>query len=269
MKQLAGKAALVTGASSGIGKAIAAELVRQGCRVALLARGEPGLLSAKAEIMVPGADIITIPCDLSSAAEARRSIREAESVFGQIDILINNVGAGTFKPLHLMSDQECDIATHLPLTSALTAVHALVPGMRERGYGHVVNLTSPAGIFPLPFMVPYSVARHAMVGLNDALYEECRGTGVGVSLVCPAQVNTGYFEANDADMGWYPKISSLFPVSEPERVGRMTLKAIHNNQREMIFPLLLKVSVTLFRIMPRTSIALFRLLGLWGPANKV
>ncbi len=269
MKQLAGKAALVTGASSGIGKAIAAELVRQGCRVALLARGAEGLEKARNDISVPGAEIITVPCDLGSAAETRRGIREAEAAFGQIDILINNVGAGTFKPLHMMSEQECDIAVNLPLTPALTAVHALVPGMRERGYGHVVNLTSPAGIFPLPYMVPYSAARHAMVGLNDALYEELRGTDVGVSLVCPAQVNTGYFEANDADMGWYPKISSLFPVSEPERVARMTLKAIHNNQREMIFPLLLNVSVRLFRLMPRTSIALFRVLGLWGPANNI
>ena len=141
--------------------------------------------------------------------------------------------------------------------------------MRARGVGHIVNLTSPAGIFPLPLMVPYTSARHAMVGLSESLYEELRGTGVGVSLVCPAQVNTGYFECNDADMGWYPKISSLFPVSEPEQVARRVVTAIRKNQREVVFPALLWAAVATFRKMPRLSILLFRCLGLWGPSDRL
>lgn len=96
-----------------------------------------------------------------------------------------------------------------------------------------------------------------------------RGTGVGVSLICPAQVNTGYFERNDADMGWYPRISSLFPVLEPETVAAVVVRAIRENRREVIFPSLLWLSVVLFRKAPRFSIGLFRLLRLWGPSIQV
>lgn len=269
MKDLTGRVAVVTGASAGIGRAIARELASAGCTVALLARGQDALELLQRELTKAGATALAISCDLGDASAVRTALAKVETELGPVDILINNVGAGTFKPLHQMSAQECDIAIQLPLLPALTAVHALVPGMRARGVGHIVNLTSPAGIFPLPFMVPYTSARHAMVGLSESLYEELRGTGVGVSLVCPAQVNTGYFERNDADMGWYPKISSLFPVSEPEQVARRVVIAIRKNQREVVFPALLWAAVAAFRKMPRLSILLFRCLGLWGPSDRL
>ncbi|MDF1779814.1 MAG: SDR family NAD(P)-dependent oxidoreductase [Alcanivoracaceae bacterium] len=269
MKDLTGRVAVVTGASAGIGRAIARELASAGCTVALLARGHDALDLLQRELTKAGATALAISCDLGDASAMRAALEKVEAELGPVDILINNVGAGTFKPLHQMSAQECDIAIQLPLLPALTAVHALVPGMRARGVGHIVNLTSPAGIFPLPFMVPYTSARHAMVGLSESLYEELRGTGVGVSLVCPAQVNTGYFERNDADMGWYPKISSLFPVSEPEQVARRVVTAIRKNEREVVFPALLWAAVATFRKMPRLSIRLFRMLGLWGPSDRL
>lgn len=114
-------------------------------------------------------------------------------------------------------------------------------------------------------MVPYPTARHAMVGLSHALREELRGTGVGVSLICPIQVNTGYFTRNYADMGWYPRISLLFPVLEPERVAREVVKAIRLDRREVVFPWLLWTFVAVFRMALRHSIGLLRLLGLWRP----
>lgn len=90
-------------------------------------------------------------------------------------------------------------------------------------------MTSPSGYFPLPFMVPYTATRHAIVGLSTSLREEVGRYGIGVSLVCPSEVDTGYFERNDADMGWYPRMSSWFPVLEPEAVARRTVQAIRRN----------------------------------------
>ncbi|SDW25961.1 SDR family NAD(P)-dependent oxidoreductase [Marinobacter mobilis] len=269
MKDLNNRVAVITGASAGIGRAIALELGRMGCKVALLARNEDALRQVAEELRALGAQALPISCDLGETEGVRQSLAEVSRQLGPVDILINNVGAGTFKPLHCMSDEECDIALRLPLVPAITAIHAVVPGMRERGCGHIVNLTSPAGIFPLPFMAPYTSARHAMVGLSESLFEELRGTGVGVSLICPAQVNTGYFERNDADLAWYPKISSIFPVSEPERVARKVRRAIEKNQREVVFPALLWAAIAAFRKAPRLFITLFRAVGLWGPSRRL
>lgn len=269
MKEFRGRVAVVTGGSAGIGRAIALALAEQGCAVAILARGQAALDEVAARISASGGNACAISCDLGDADQLRRALGRVVAELGPIDILVNNVGAGTFKPLHLTSASECDTAVRLPFVPAVTACHAVVGGMRERGRGHIVNLTSPAGIFPLPFMVPYTAARHAMVGLSQALHEEMRGTGVGVSLICPAQVNTGYFERNDADMGWYPRISSLFPVLEPETVAAVVVRAIRESRREVVFPSLLWLSVALFRKAPRFSIGLFRLLRLWGPSIQV
>jgi len=268
MKELKNRVAVVTGASAGIGLAIAEALAKEGCQVAIMARNSKALFKVAAHLDRQGATICAIPCDLGEASTVRQALARVERELGPIDILVNNVGAGTFKPLHLTSVDECDTALKLPYVPAVTACHAVISGMRQRGVGHIVNLTSPAGIFPLPFMVPYTSARHAMVGLSHALYEELRGTGVGVSLICPTQVNTGYFASNDADMHWYPRISSLFPILEPEDVAKTVIDAIRKNRREVVFPSVLWICVALFRKAPRLSIAMFRTLGLWGPSRR-
>lgn len=267
MKDFSGRIAVVTGASAGIGRAIAFALARQGCKVALIARGQAALDDAVQEIRAKGYLAYAYRCDLGEPAAVRQTLQAVEQALGPVDILVNNVGAGTFKPLHLTTEEECDIAVRLPYIPAVVATHAVISGMRQRGSGHIVNLTSPAGIFPLPFMVPYTTARHAMVGLSNALHEELRGTGVGVSLICPTRVNTDYFTRNDADMGWYPRISSLFPVLEPEDVATEVISAIRYQRREVIFPWLLTLFVAFFRKAPRLSIWAFRMVGLWRPTK--
>ena len=152
--------------------------------------------------------------------------------------------------------------------AALVASHTVIPGMIRQGRGHICNLTSPAGIFPLPNMVPYTAARHAVTGLSHALREELAEKGIGVTLVCPAQVNTDYFTANDADMGWYPKLAQVFPVLEPEEVAEQVLNAIVHNRKEAIFPPLLWATVGFYRKFPTFSFWFLRITGLLAPPNK-
>ncbi|MDD9893301.1 MAG: SDR family NAD(P)-dependent oxidoreductase, partial [Gammaproteobacteria bacterium] len=138
--------------------------------------------------------------------------------------------------------------------------------MMERRSGHIVTLTSPAGYVPFPNMMPYVAARHAMNGLALSLNEELKPYGVGSTLFCPAQVNTGYFDRNDADMDWYPKASKIFPVLEPDEVGVQVIKAIRKNKREMIYPWSLRWFVRFYQKLPGLSVGLLRVLGLWRPA---
>jgi len=269
MKDLNNKVAVITGASAGIGRCIAMAMAREGCKVVVVARRQQELDRVVAEIRAEGGRASAMATDLQVPQSIRDTMKAIEQTVGPIDILVNNVGAGTFKPLHVISDAECDLSIQLPYVAAMTATHAVVKGMVKQRSGHIVNMTSPAGIFPLPFMVPYTAGRHAMVGMSHALYEELTRFGIGVSLVCPAQVNTGYFENNDADMSWYPKISSIFPVLEPEMVADAVVDAIRHDRREVVLPAVLKAIVGAFRKTPRMSVHLLSAIGLWGPGRTI
>lgn len=246
----------------GIGAAIAEALARKGARVALVARGRDALEVQAAKI---GGSARSYPCDMSDPEAIEAMVASVERDLGPVAILVNNVGAGTFKPLQLIDPREISMTIALPFGAAMHATRAVLPSMISRGEGHIVNMTSPAGYFPLPFMVPYTATRHAIVGLSASLREEVGRYGVGVSLVCPSEVNTGYFDRNDADMGWYPRMSRWFPVLEPEVVARRTVRAIQRNQREVIFPWQLALVTWLHRRLPVIGLRLLKAIGLFQP----
>ncbi len=263
MKQLNNRVAMVTGASEGIGRGIAGALAKAGVKVAIVARSQEKLEVTAREL---SGEVYPFAADLMDAEAVRSVTRQIADKLGPIDILVNNVGGGTFKPLDMQSAREADLPVQLPLAAAVAACHAVIPGMLERKRGHIVNLTSPAGYVPFPYMMPYVAARHAMVGLSLALHEELAEHGVGATLFCPAQVNTGYFDRNDADMGWYPRVSKVFPVLEPEQVGEQVVKAIQANKREVIYPWSLWAFLRFYQKLPRLSVLFLKLFGLWKPS---
>jgi len=267
MRELKGKIALVTGASMGIGAAIARELAAAGCRVAINARGRPALEEVRDEIREQGGIAEVFPCDAGDAEAVARMVDDVEASLGPVAILVNNAGAGTFKPLVQMTRDEAMLSVHLPFGAAIAACYAVVPGMIERGEGHIVNLTSPAGYMPFPNMVPYTASRTGMVGLSLSLREELEGQGIGVSLVCPPKVNTGYFERNDAGFSWYPRLAAWFPMFEPEQVANEVRRAIQLNRRQHVFPWSLRWALRLFALAPYWNLALLKVTGLFRPAR--
>ncbi|MDD9893888.1 MAG: SDR family NAD(P)-dependent oxidoreductase [Gammaproteobacteria bacterium] len=262
MKDLQGKVAVVTGASEGIGKGIAGALAKAGAKVAILARSQDKLDATATELV---GEVKGFSANLMDADDVRRVLADVVTYFGEIDILVNNVGGGTFKPLHMQTAAEADLPVGIPLTAAVAASHAVVPSMVDRRQGHIVTLTSPAGYVPFPYMMPYAATRHAMVGLALSLHDELKEHNVGSTLFCPAQVNTGYFDRNDADMGWYPRVSGVFPVLEPDDVGEQVVKSIKANKREVIYPLSLNLFLRTYQKMPRLSVLFLKLFGVWRP----
>lgn len=267
MKDLKDKVAVVTGASQGIGRAISLSLAKEGCVLALIARGKDGLDKVAKEIRDAGGKALVFPCDVSDLKRVAETIKAIETQLSRIDILVNNAGLGTFKPLDITSLDEAIQPVMLPFGSAMVASHAVVKGMIARKSGHIVNLTSPAGYFPLPNMIPYTAARYAMVGMSLSLYEELESKGIGVSLLCPGHVNTGYFDRNDASMDWYPRIAKMFPTIEPEVVGAKAVYAIKKNKREVIFPFILWFIVRYFQTFPASSLWFLKLTGLFKPSK--
>jgi 3-hydroxybutyrate dehydrogenase len=190
---LSGKRALVTGAASGIGKAVALHLSSLGAGVTFsdmdMSRLSPltdGLDGARA-----------IPADLSDPAQVERLARDA----GAVDILINNAGLQHVNPIENFDVKEWDLLLAVMLTAPFLLIRALIPGMYERGWGRIINVASVHGLVASPYKSAYVSAKHGLLGLTKtvALEAAARGGNISVSAVCPSYVRTPLVEKQIVD----------------------------------------------------------------------
>lgn len=180
-RPLTGQRALITGASSGIGRSLALLLGARGVRLALSSRSEGALAQVAQEIAGDGPRPAVLAADLSRRGEAGALAQRALAALGPIDLLINNAGVGVTASLWVGG--EGDAAREVMETnlwSPLALIQALVPGMRERRRGAVVNVTSLAGVVPTAFGGHYAASKAAMAQATEALRMELRGSGVGL-----------------------------------------------------------------------------------------
>jgi 3-oxoacyl-[acyl-carrier protein] reductase len=189
---LTGSTALVTGASSGIGRAIALRLAELGASLLLVARDTRALEAVKQHIAQLGGAAETVPCDLTSAS-AIAGLRSRIDAAGGCDILINAAGIGRIgAPLHEMALEDFDAVLATNLRAPFLLMHAVVPGMIARGSGHIVNISSLAGQGPLANGAAYAASKWALNGLSYSAAEELRGYDIRVSVVAPGSVNTEF-----------------------------------------------------------------------------
>ena len=186
-----GKVALVAAASKGLGKAAAMELAREGARVVIAARGEQELRAAAAEIRgATGADVLPVPTDVTKVADIEALVGAAQRAFGDIDILVNNAGGprpGTFTD---MSDEDWLAAINLNLMSTVRLTRLVLPGMRRRGWGRIINMTSISVKQPMPNIILSNAARSAVVAMAKTLALQVAPDGITVNNVCPGTILT-------------------------------------------------------------------------------
>jgi 3-oxoacyl-[acyl-carrier protein] reductase len=186
---LAGKACVVTGASRGIGREAARLLCAEGAGVLLVARSADALAEAADECGRAGAPAngraAQLPLDITVADAGERMISEATERFGQVDVLVNNAGTARWRDLDEVPDEDWQAAWDLNVMAPLRAMRAAVPGMRERGWGRIVNVCSTAGKRPSATMAEYSVAKAAELSLSRLYADRCAADGVLVNAVCP------------------------------------------------------------------------------------
>jgi NADP-dependent 3-hydroxy acid dehydrogenase YdfG len=185
---LAGRTALVTGASRGIGLACARALAAAGARVAMVARTEDVLRAAAREI---GLSAVPIVGDLSRSDAVRRVVQEIESSFGSApDIIVNNAGLFTLASLDATSPAEFARTVDTNLVAPFAVIHAFLPTMRARRAGHVVTIGSMADRNALPENAAYAASKFGVRALHEVLRAELRGSGIRASLVSPGPVDT-------------------------------------------------------------------------------
>jgi 3-oxoacyl-[acyl-carrier protein] reductase len=187
------KVAVVTGSSKGIGKAIAVELAREGCRVMLAARGEKDLEAAAGDVRRAGGagDVAAVAADVTRADEVEGLIAETIARFGTVDILVNNAGGtGRRSPFHELSDEEWFEILDLNLISAVRLTRAVLPHMRRQRWGRIINVASESGSQPSVLKPHYNAAKAALINLTKSLSKAYGEYGILVNAVSPATTIT-------------------------------------------------------------------------------
>ena len=226
-RPLAGRWAVVTGASRGIGAEVARRLASDGARVALVARSVDALRSL-ARSLGDGA-ATPVPCDLGDPAAIERASRLiTELAGGAPDIVVNNAGAFAIAPVHETSVDVFRRTLETNLTAPFALVRAFLPAMLARGSGHLVTLGSIADRAVFPGNAAYAASKHGLRALHEVLRAELRGTGVRASLVSPGPVDTELWDEIDPDNqpGFTPRAQMLAPADVADAV-RWVLLAPH------------------------------------------
>ena len=187
--RIEGKVVLITGASEGIGAACAAEFAASGAKVAVNSRGMEKLRAAAPK------DALVVPGDITVEADRRSVVERTLAHYGAIDILINNAGAGYYQPSWEMPMEDVRFLMELNFFAPLAMTQLVVPGMREKRSGMIVNVGSIAGKVPLPWMTLYTVSKCALGSLTECQRMELKGAGIHTMIVCPGYVQT-YFQKN-------------------------------------------------------------------------
>jgi short-subunit dehydrogenase len=232
MKNLQGGTALVTGASGGLGTHIAHRLAREGMSVAVSGRRKDALAEVVTELSALGVKAVSVPADLSDLTTIDPLLESVESALGPIDLLVNNAGVESVGAFTNYAREELASMVDVNLTAPLLLTHRLVPGMLERGRGHVVFISSIAGKIGPAFNEPYAATKAGLVGLTQSLRAEYLDAPVGFSVVCPG------FIAGD---GMYERMvqeghrsNRMMGETTTEKISDSVVRAIREDKAEIL-----------------------------------
>jgi NAD(P)-dependent dehydrogenase (short-subunit alcohol dehydrogenase family) len=262
---LRGAVALVTGGSRGLGLALSRELVQQGCRVAICARDASELEAARIDLQLQvqefGAEVLAIPCDVSDQTQVAAVVETVTQQYGRIDILINNAGIIVVAPVETLTHADFERVMAVNFWGVLNPTMAVLPAMRARGSGRIVNITSIGGKISVPHLLPYSCAKFAAVGFSEGLRAELADTGISVTTVVPGLMRTGshlhaeFGGEQQAEYRWFALgASAPYPVAiGTDRAARLIVRAAKRGQADCTYPVSALVAARLSGLLPSAT----------------
>jgi len=244
-----GKAVVITGASMGIGEALARAFAREDCKVVLSSR-DPGRLEAARARVGSAERTLAIACDVRNREEIDRLLSLTLHNFGRVDIWINNAGFGLLDSVAAMDMRACRDMFDTNLFGAIACMQAVIPVMKRQGGGMIINVSSVAGHIPLPYSAAYSATKFAMNAVGKGARMELRSSGVHVMTVCPGTIATNFTE--NAVKGKEP-LRMRGPNRggmSAERVAAAVVSACGPEKREVIVPWQHHISVKFYQLFP-------------------
>lgn len=265
-RRFIGRCAIVTGASAGIGAAVARALVAEGAKVALAARGAAALEQIGAELRAAAGDgVVVIPTDVADPAQAGALIERAVAALGGLDILVNNAGANRRGPIEDFSAAELSQVVQVNLVAPIVLTRLALPHLRRRGGGSIVNVASLAGVLPVGRQAVYSATKFGLRAFTLALEEELQGTGIRASVVSPGPVDTGFIMD---DLDRVSDLSLAQPLSSAEQVAALVLDCIADGKSERMIPAVSGVLGTLGYVLPGLRRLLLPMMQRRGRKNR-
>lgn len=256
----ADKVVLITGGSRGLGLVLARQLTKEGARVAMCARDREELDRAAGDLAGLGHTPLTIPCDLAESDQVKEMIARIESQRGPIDVLINNAGTITVGPISTMTREDFEEAMESIFWASYNTTEAVLPSMRHRRSGRIVNISSIGGKVGVPHLVPYCAAKFAVVGYSQGLRAELADDGIIVTTICPGLMRTGsprnaFFKGkNEQEYAWF-KIGDSLPLLtlSAERAARKIIESCRRGDAERVLSLPAQFGVLLQALCPELT----------------
>jgi short-subunit dehydrogenase len=251
------KTVLITGGSRGLGFVLAMEFARAGAQVAICARDNATLRQARAKFKGQGWDVLAVPCDVTKPEPRAELLRAVNQRYGPVDVLVNNAGTIAVGPMEVMTLADYEEAMNLHFWAPLHMTLAVLPGMRQRGDGRIVNIASIGGRLSVPHLLPYSASKFALVGLSEGLRSELAKDGVLVTTVSPGLMRTGsprnaiFKGRHQEEYAWFSIADSLPGLSiNAERAAREILAATRRGDAQLTLSLPAKLAVRFHAAFP-------------------
>ena len=254
---LRNRVVLITGGSRGLGLALAREMAARGARLAICGRDPESLERARASLVRAGAEVMAIACDVTDRGSVQDLVDQVNRGLGPVDVLINNAGVIEVGPAETMSVADYEEALAINFWGMLYPTLAVLPDMRQRRAGRIVNITSIGGKLGIPRLLPYSASKFAAVGFSQGLRAEVAADGIKVVTVVPGLMRTGsprnaiFRGRHRAEYAWFSISDSLPGLSiSVESAARRIVEACRRGDAEVLFPAVAKVAAVINAMAP-------------------
>lgn len=256
------KIAIITGAGSGIGRALAEELATRGAQVVICDINSERIEEVGKQINDNGGSATALTVDVTDAESVKRMVNDTVAAHGKIDLIFNNAGIVSVGEARDFSMEDWKRVIDVNIYGVINGVQSAYPVMIEQGFGHIVNTSSILGLIPIPMMISYVASKHAIVGLSNALRIEAEPLGVKVSVVCPGDVgtsihkNAGYVNVD------INKVESLFSNDRsitPEQCAKAILRGVERNKPIIVITWSARLMWAIYRLSPRLFMWLTKL----------
>jgi NAD(P)-dependent dehydrogenase (short-subunit alcohol dehydrogenase family) len=248
---------LITGGSRGLGLVLAREFASHGSRVAICARDPDELERARLDLAGRGARVLALPCDVTDRAQVDSLVDSVTREWGTIDVLVNDAGVIQVGPLDTLTRDDYEDAMRTHFWGPLNTILAVLPQMRARREGRIVNISSVGGKISVPHLLPYCASKFALTGLSEGLHAELARDNVLVTTVCPGLMRTGsprnaqFKGKHRAEYAWF-SIADSTPVlsTSADNAARKIVDACRRGDAELIFPALTRLAVSFDGLFP-------------------
>jgi short-subunit dehydrogenase len=252
-----GKTVLITGGSRGLGLALAREMAAHGARLAICGRDAESLERARASLERAGAEVTAVPCDVTDRASVETLIQEVHRRLGPVEVLVNNAGVIEVGPAETMSLADYEEAMATNFWGMLYPTLAVLPEMREREAGRIVNITSIGGKLGIPHLLPYSASKFAAVGFSQGLRAEVAAEGIKVVTVVPGLMRTGsprnaiFRGQHRSEYAWFSISDSLPGLTiSAENAALRIVAACCRGDAEVLFPVTARIAAVANAVAP-------------------